>query len=392
MANSRKQFAFDLITEEGSPLYKYYSTRSGAYDAIGRFMKENGCGHRQYSVYTSDKKMSKAEVTELIAKMCEKLPWLSECTRQFDVTDIGKQYSLTGDIREACEIYEDKRQKWEEKHATKTGKTMEEKQLLDINDYKDAPLFGALIELNERLKEEGISGIQLNVVGGFAMMTHDLRSKDGITDIDYIGTDLPRKVEEIADQIGFKYNLGRHWINNDVLMAGSSLEDLEFTTGKLHFREAFEMESLKINILETEDLLKMKMIAIDTSLSAVELGDGDFTRSKDFADIEALKGALEMDNRTLRAKFGEYLMSDYTIPAVKAYEIGGMDKVKSEILPQVARQNRELYMGLGAVSYKRDDFIESILKRAGIDDRQGAPNKASPDTPRKSSPDFGDDR
>ncbi|MBP3278306.1 MAG: hypothetical protein J6M44_05055 [Butyrivibrio sp.] len=232
MAATRKQFVFDLKTDKDSPLYNYYKTFPEAYRDIRRYMEAHGCPHRQGSSYVSNNVMNTKDVTKLMDGLCKSLPWLAECSNAFDVADIGKQHGLLGDIQEMCNVYSEEKEKWQENFK---GSVMEEKQLLDINDYKDAPLFGALIELNERLKEEGISGIELNVVGGFAMMTHDLRSKDGITDVDYIGPDLPKRVSEIADEIGFKYNLGRHWINNDVLMAGATLEDLEFTTGKLHF-------------------------------------------------------------------------------------------------------------------------------------------------------------
>ncbi|MCR5670144.1 MAG: hypothetical protein K6G10_03995 [Butyrivibrio sp.] len=383
MAYSRRQFAFDLITEKESPLYKYYSSRSGAYDAIKRFMKENGCEHRQYSVYTSNNKMGEAEVSELIIKICEKLPWLSECTRRFDVTDIGEKHDLIGDISEACEVFKDKRREWEEKVASNRATQTSKNNLLNIYDYKDAPLFGALIELNDRLINEDIWGIELNVVGGFAMMTHGLRDKDGITDVDYIGDELPKKIVEIADEIGIKYNLGRHWINNDVLLAGATLEDLEFSTGKLHFQEAFELETMKINILDTRDLLKMKVIAIDTALSAVEVGDADFTRAKDFNDIEILKKKLHINNLDIKTALGEKLLSKYTIKAIKAFEIGGMEAVKKDILPLAARYNNKKPQAKSWAEYNRSSYIENILKNAGISGGS-PPNKPSPEEKHRS--------
>lgn len=242
--------------------------------------------------------------------------------------------------------------------------------MLDIKDFGDNPMFKALAELDEALQENNIKGVELNVIGGFAMMVHGYRGADGMTDIDFVGPDLAKKVGEIADDIGMKYNLGRKWINNDVLLSGSSLEDMEFATGKLHFMEAFELESIKINILESKDLLKMKVVAIDTSLSAVELGDGDFTRYKDFDDILKLKGALKMSNIAIKEMMGDMLLSGHTISAIKAYEMGGMERVDKVI--EKAREDNNIFKAesvkqssLGKeASYSRSGYLDSILDSA----------------------------
>ena len=240
--------------------------------------------------------------------------------------------------------------------------------MLDINDYKDTPMFGAIIELNERLKEEGFGKIELNTIGGFAMMTHGYRAMDGMTDIDYVGPELSKKVCEIADEIGLKYGLGRKWINNDVLLSGTTLEDMEFSTGKLHFQEAFDLENIKINILDTKDLLRMKVIAIDTSLSGVELGDGDFSRYKDFSDVVRLKNALGMSNIDIKNEMGDYIYNSYTITAIKAFEMGGIERVDS-LIGKMRKEN-SLWNGLGAPagaenkSYTRSSFIDDVLNSA----------------------------
>lgn len=379
MATARKQFTFDLKTDKDSPLYNYYNTFSKAYHDIEKYMQEHGCIHRQGSSYISEKAMSQKDVVRFMDGLCRELPWLSECLSGFDVTDIGKQHGLLDDIREMCEAYSNEKEKWQE--SFKDGGM--KKHLLDINDYKQAPMFAALIELNERLKEEGISGIELNVVGGFAMMSHGLRESDGYTDIDYVGDNLPKRVADIADDIGFKYHLGRHWINNDVLLAGATLEDLEFTTGKLHFQEAFELETMKINILETPDLLKMKVMAIDTSLSAVELGDGDFTRAKDFNDIIKLKDALSLSTANIKEMMGDKLLSGYTVKAIKAFEMGGIDEVRRSILPKVVLQNKQLYEGVKTPEYTRTSYIDQVLERAGIGKGPRAPT--NPDKSSRSS-------
>lgn len=82
----------------------------------------------------------------------------------------------------------------------------------------------------------------------------------------------------IIDDVGMRYGLGRGWINNDCLLSGASLEDLEFVTGKLKFIHKFDL--ISINALDKECILRMKLIAIDTSYSGMGEG-GDFSRIKD---------------------------------------------------------------------------------------------------------------
>ena len=199
-------------------------------------------------------------------------------------------------------------------------------------------MFAALIELNEKLKEEGIKNIELNVVGGFALMAAGLRGADEYTDIDYVGPALSKQVVDIAGDIGYKYGLTRAWINNEVLLSGSTLQGMEFTTGELHFHNAFEMESLKINILDNRDLLKMKVLAIDSSLCGINKDYSDFTRAKDLVDIMKLKDALHVSNIDIKEMWGDLIINDYTMKVIKAFEMEGIDRVKA-LLPDIIKDN-----------------------------------------------------
>lgn len=57
-------------------------------------MLENGFEHRQYSGYASIGLMSDKEINLLVKRLSKQFSWLSTCIQQFDVTDIGRQYSL----------------------------------------------------------------------------------------------------------------------------------------------------------------------------------------------------------------------------------------------------------------------------------------------------------
>ena len=114
MSKLRKQLTFDLFADKQSPIYKYFNKLSTAYYHIERSLNENGFScHRQGSVYVSEKALSYDEVGYALSKVCEELPWLYECTRKFDVTNIGKTYDLLNDIADFCELYDDKRKEME---------------------------------------------------------------------------------------------------------------------------------------------------------------------------------------------------------------------------------------------------------------------------------------
>ena len=149
--------------------------------------------------------------------------------------------------------------------------------------FFNSSLGKALKEFCDYLKKNDLK-YSFNVVGGFAMICHGLRDASVATDIDYIGPTLPKDIQDIINVIGAKYNLEKDFINNDLLLPGSSLEELELSTGPLSFVKVYEEDGLTINCLCKEDLLRMKLISIDTALTAIELG-GDFSRTKDLPDI-----------------------------------------------------------------------------------------------------------
>ena len=106
--------------------------------------------------------------------------------------------------------------------------------------YKEKLVYKALEELDSRLLKLGVKPFDLKVVGGFALMLENIRLND-YTDIDYIGKPLDNSIKEIVDSIGLEYGLGRGWINNDVLMSGFDLDDIELSTGKLEFKHVTDM-------------------------------------------------------------------------------------------------------------------------------------------------------
>ena len=99
MSLSRKAINFDLSTEA---LKKHFGENTApAYAKIKAFMLENGFEHRQYSGYASKEKIDEYDISKLAEKMAKKFTWLSSCIQEFDVTDIGEQYSLSHIFRKS---------------------------------------------------------------------------------------------------------------------------------------------------------------------------------------------------------------------------------------------------------------------------------------------------
>lgn len=61
---------------------------------------------------------------------------------------------------------------------------------MNTYDFTNSKMFDAFIELNRQMIERDLPKRQLIVVGGFALMIHQIRDKKEITDIDYVGGDL----------------------------------------------------------------------------------------------------------------------------------------------------------------------------------------------------------
>lgn len=244
------------------------------------------------------------------------------------------------------------------------GKDEKKQGLLNIEDYRKYPMYEALYQLDKALDSRGIHEVELNVCGGFAMMTRGLRSAEGLTDIDYAGEDLPQEIRKISEEIGDKYGMPSDWINNDMMVSGFTMEEFKLSTGKLHFDPAFELKSLKINVLQEKDLLKLKVIAIDTNLTAIELG-GDFTRGKDFKDVKTLMDVMHVSLDDVAERYDSQILSDMTIKSLAAYDAYGMKGVEALVRNMQARNVRKAQKRANSkLPPEGRSMIEKMLKEA----------------------------
>ena len=200
------------------------------------------------------------------------------------------------------------------------------------NSIENAITMRALIEVDNlyAMEENRPYGkIKLNVIGGFALMLNGIR-KDmtEYTDIDYVGGKMPEKLLEIIKDVGIKHGLDANWINNDALLEGSSREDLEITTGKLNFSPKVELTCFDVRTLCNEDLLRLKMMAIDTTYMTLEAGE-TFTRKKDFSDVKLLMQEMDIDIATLKKMTSDYVLEPTVYDIVDTYNKTGESALKN---------------------------------------------------------------
>lgn len=92
----RKAINFDLNTES---LKKIFHSNNpfgylNAYKEIGKFLKNNGFEHRQWSGYVSRQPLTPIQVTAIVKGLNKTFPWFKSCVRKFDVTNIGETFDL----------------------------------------------------------------------------------------------------------------------------------------------------------------------------------------------------------------------------------------------------------------------------------------------------------
>ena len=104
--HGRKAVNFDL---NDNLLKQYYPSKSykNAWRDIKMYLINNQFEHRQYSGYVSNSAMSMAEVGNIIGKMSRKWTWLSKSVMQFDVTNVGQEYSLIPKIKQESGLIKD---------------------------------------------------------------------------------------------------------------------------------------------------------------------------------------------------------------------------------------------------------------------------------------------
>lgn len=96
---TQKAINFDLDTN----LMKEKNLYPDGYRKLGKSFRKYGWEHRQGSGYISQEYLTRAGVVEIMEKIIKENPWLGECVKKCDVTNIGTQFDLLPTIARAAE-------------------------------------------------------------------------------------------------------------------------------------------------------------------------------------------------------------------------------------------------------------------------------------------------
>lgn len=87
--------------------------------------------------------------------------------------------------------------------------------MINKEQLSGTPMYEALVSLAEKMNEKNMPPVELNVIGGFALMLHGIRPADGVTDIDFVGTDLSNELSVMIEETGREHRMEPGWINKD---------------------------------------------------------------------------------------------------------------------------------------------------------------------------------
>lgn len=104
MPYPKKALNYDLDEQKLKENYPNPKSYMNAWRDVKTFLCKNGFEQRQYSGVVSEKPMSPEDVIKVIDALNEKYPWLCNCVKKFDVTNVGSSYSLLSRFEQNTEI------------------------------------------------------------------------------------------------------------------------------------------------------------------------------------------------------------------------------------------------------------------------------------------------
>lgn len=149
-------------------------------------------------------------------------------------------------------------------------------------------LLRALNTLDQKLLALGSDPIELRIVGGFALILHDLRETGFTQDIDSMTRDFEPNVKKLIAETGKELGLKLGWLNADMV-----LDDPEIVSaiiGETNFEDYGNYQVLRVKVADLPTLLKLKIVAAGDTL----LIEDDIEHERHARDLVALLKALDI--------------------------------------------------------------------------------------------------
>lgn len=150
-------------------------------------------------------------------------------------------------------------------------------------------LLQALSTLDQRLEAIGSDPIELRIVGGFALILHDIRETGFTQDIDSMTRDFEPDVKRLIAEIGKELDLKLGWLNADMVL--DDPEIISVIIGDTNFDDFGDYRVLKVQVADLPTLLKLKIVAAGDTL----LVRDDIEHERHARDLVALMKALDID-------------------------------------------------------------------------------------------------
>lgn len=159
----RKAINFDLDTAKMKDLGSY----PNGYQQLEKSFKKYGFIHRQGSGYNSIKGMTESDIQYVVKQVVQENPWLAECVKKIDVTDIGRQHDLTAVVKRFAKVGQNvsgKQGKSTEKRLTPKDETL----ISAIRASKAGVEFDRLYSGREKSDKKLMAIIQLYTCDDYA--------------------------------------------------------------------------------------------------------------------------------------------------------------------------------------------------------------------------------
>jgi len=151
-------------------------------------------------------------------------------------------------------------------------------------------LLKALETLDGRLVSAGCAPVEIRIVGGFALILHDIRETGFTEDIDSMTRDFEPHVKQMIAQIGKDMGLKLGWLNADMVL--DDPEIISMIIGETNFDDYGEYQALKVKVADLTTLLKLKIVAAGDTI----LIHDDIEHERHARDLVALLKSLNINS------------------------------------------------------------------------------------------------
>jgi len=151
-------------------------------------------------------------------------------------------------------------------------------------------LLKALETLDDKLASAGCDPVEIRIVGGFALILHDIRETGFTEDIDSMTRDFEPNVKQMIAQIGKDMGLKLGWLNADMVL--DDPEIISMIIGETNFDDYGKYQVLKVKLADMTTLLKLKIVAAGDTF----LVHDDIEHERHARDLVALLKSLNINS------------------------------------------------------------------------------------------------